>query len=361
MKVFSIFVLLIAHLTMIGQNKVTINGVFTNTPPASKITLENYVNPKAFKQTANISDKKFSFSFNAAQEEIYKLSFSKQNYIALVINTGENIELTLNPDKLGDNPIIKGSPGSEFVYTVQSKIFEYNKALEEIKGRYYSTEESKRSQVEAEYNTKEAQKNEYIAAKVKEKKESLAALFFIEMLSMDKYISVYEEVDATLNKKFPEHLVVISLHNKISSNKYTAIGAKAPDFTQSTPEDKELNLYSIKNAKIIIVDFWASWCKPCRAENPKMVSLYADYHKKGLEIFGVSLDKTKGSWVKAIKSDNLTWAHVSDLKGWKNSAANLYGVRSIPSMFVIDGTNFKILAKNLRGQELRNFISSKLD
>lgn len=112
--------------------------------------------------------------------------------------------------------------------------------------------------------------------------------------------------------------------------------------------------------KIIIIDFWASWCRPCRAENPNMTSLYADFHDKGLEILGVSLDKEKASWVKAIADDKLVWHHVSDLKFWNCIAAKDYGVGSIPSMFVLNSEH-KIIAKNLRGEQLRAFVASKLN
>ncbi len=130
----------------------------------------------------------------------------------------------------------------------------------------------------------------------------------------------------------------------------STVGMKATNFVQTTPEGEEISLYSIK-AKVKIIDFWASWCGPCRAENPHMRALYAKYHSSGLEIIGVSLDSKKDAWVAAIEKDQLDWIHVSDLLGWENSVAKLCGIRAIPSTLVLDEDN-TIIGVNLRGSEL---------
>lgn len=137
----------------------------------------------------------------------------------------------------------------------------------------------------------------------------------------------------------------------------TSIGDEAPDIIMANLDGKEMKLSSLRG-KMVLIDFWASWCGPCRRENPNVVGAYDKYQKakfktaKGFEIFSVSLDQNKDAWKAAIGKDGLVWKyHVSDLKGWQNGAAAVYGVTSIPMSFLID-ENGIIVAKNLRGLEL---------
>ena len=130
----------------------------------------------------------------------------------------------------------------------------------------------------------------------------------------------------------------------------TAIGEVAPAFEGPTPTGDLVSLVSLKG-KVTIIDFWASWCRPCRIENPNLVRLYKRMHDKGLEIVGVSLDKNQSSWARAIEDDGLSWNHISNLKYWQDPIALLYGVRSIPAAFVLNKDGV-IVAKNLRGAQL---------
>ena len=145
---------------------------------------------------------------------------------------------------------------------------------------------------------------------------------------------------------------------QIAKLESTAIGQIAPNFTITTPEGESISLYDIKG-KVKLIDFWASWCGPCRGENPHVVEIYKEYHPKGLEIFGVSLDNNKEAWVKAIADDGLVWKHGSDLKGWQSAPAQLYSVSGIPHTVLLDENN-KIIAKNLRGDELKQRIAELL-
>ena len=138
----------------------------------------------------------------------------------------------------------------------------------------------------------------------------------------------------------------------------TAVGNAAPEFAQNNVSDKSISLTSFKG-KYVLVDFWASWCGPCRAENPNVVKAYQKYHPKGFDILGVSLDEKKDKWEEAIKKDNLNWAQVSDLQGWKNSVAVLYGVQGIPMNFLLDKDG-KIIAKGLRGDDLEKKLDEVL-
>jgi len=131
-------------------------------------------------------------------------------------------------------------------------------------------------------------------------------------------------------------------------------GAVAPDFVQKTPEGEDLKLSDLRG-KIVLVDFWASWCGPCRRENPHVKKLYEKYSHRGFEVLGVSLDRTEASWKRAIEKDGLEWYHVSDLKGWKNEVAKMYSVSSIPHTILLDKEG-RIIARKLRSAQLEEVL-----
>jgi len=137
------------------------------------------------------------------------------------------------------------------------------------------------------------------------------------------------------------------------------VGAAAPDFSQNNPDGNPMKLSDLKG-KVVLVDFWASWCGPCRGENPNVVRMYNKYKNKGFEILGVSLDNSKDRWLGAIQQDGLTWYHVSDLRGWANEVAQMYGVTSIPHTVLVDQEG-KIIARNLRGSTLEAKLKELFD
>jgi peroxiredoxin len=172
-----------------------------------------------------------------------------------------------------------------------------------------------------------------------------------------------DEIDSLLNGldntllALPE---IKRLKEKVAAMKTVAVGHMAPDFKMNDVNGSPVTLSSKIGSKLLLLDFWAAWCNPCRQENPNLVKIYNEYHKKGFDVFGVSLDNSKEAWVKAIADDKLAWTQVSDLKRGDNAAAKLYSVNSIPSNFLLDETG-KIIARNLRGEELYNKVSEVLN
>lgn len=146
----------------------------------------------------------------------------------------------------------------------------------------------------------------------------------------------------------------------IESARFTSIGAIAPDFTEDDPDGHPVKLSDFRG-KYVLLDFWASWCGPCRAENPNVVKAYGQYHAKGFEVLSVSLDGPgkKAAWLSAVQKDSLSWTQVSDLQFWNNAAAKLYSIKSIPQNFLIDPTG-KIVGRNLRGDDLQKRLSELL-
>lgn len=185
-------------------------------------------------------------------------------------------------------------------------------------------------------------------------KSNYAAAFLLESLPSDTYFSIHDMVMSELIKIYPDNFLIKAKYNEIAASKKLAIGTMAPEIEMPDTNGNNIKLSSFRG-KYVVIDFWASWCGPCRKESPNMVKLYETYRDKGLEIFGVSLDQNKENWKGAIIADNLSWTHVSDLKRWQCEAARDYGVQSIPSIVVIDREG-RIVAKDLRGAALENKI-----
>jgi peroxiredoxin len=196
-----------------------------------------------------------------------------------------------------------------------------------------------------------------VNAYVRKNRNSIASA----MVILDRYINYPYFGNARalmplLSKEVQQSSFGKQIYAALALDEKTAKGKQAPVFAMEDVDGKKVNLTDFKG-KYVLVDFWASWCGPCRKENPNVVAAYKKYHDKGFEILGVSLDSSKEAWLKAIQTDGLIWHHVSDLKGWKNEAAALYGVKSVPASFLI-GPDGKVIGKDLRGSELHQKLES---
>ena len=211
-------------------------------------------------------------------------------------------------------------------------------------------------QYQTMYNQESDKNSQILQNLIKQNKDDIAVLMFLDNFPREKHAALHNEVVKALYAKYPNHQLVKERYAiETSPATATSVGAIAPDLAFPDPDGNIRKLSDLRG-KVVLLDFWASWCRPCRGENPHVVAMYQKYHDKGFEVFSVSLDRDKESWKRAIAADGLVWPnHVSDLKYWSSEAARTYGVSSIPSTFLLD-QNGRIIAKNLRGEALTNAL-----
>jgi len=276
-----------------------------------------------------------------------------------------NLKATLYKDSLTSS-FVTGSQQNDSYKLFNEKIVYFNKQkgknIEAYKtarkeqDNMLATDLKKQSSAIAE--TEKSYKLQFIS----ENSNSLFAVLLLTEMVSRKEVAAAEatEIANNFSPKVTANESVASLNTMIANMKKADVGSEAPNFTAPTPEGEMLSLNEVLG-KYTIIDFWASWCKPCRRENPNVVRVYNEYHDKGLNIISVSLDKAgqESRWMKAIQDDQMDWHHVSNLKGWSDPIAKTYNVRSIPATFLLD-ENGNIIAKNLRGNALDAKIASLL-
>lgn len=320
-----------------------------------KVYLQKIVNgqPKNI-DSVDVTNGSFSFKGKITTPDVRLLRLNEQEYFAQFFLDNSSITIKAKKDSLR-NTKISGSPTQDIFQIYINEMEKLNKDIMTLQGKFQNAM--------ATGNTNEAEKakidyqamvdNNKIFTKnfVKEHANSVVSPY-ITLLQLVEQVDVaeLESIAANFAPEISNSEYVIKLKEIIEARKKTAIGAIAPDFTMNDPEGKPIQLSSLRG-KVVLIDFWASWCGPCRQENPNVVKLYQQYNPKGLEILGVSLDKSKEDWLKAIKDDKLSWKHVSDLKYWENATARLYSVNSIPQTYLLDKDG-KIIAKGLKGEQL---------
>jgi thiol-disulfide isomerase/thioredoxin len=269
--------------------------------------------------------------------------------------------------KLGGDVKVDGSIHTQLLYQVMNMLQSYDIQGKALNQKYNEAQSSpKRDSLAAliinQMTQLDTEKKQNFMSLAEKNPSSLAWIFPLYLqksIDMSEDFAFLDKIEAAMYKANPDNQFMKTFHQQTDVERKTAIGFPAPDIALSDADGNIRKLSSLKG-KVVLVDFWASWCGPCRKENPNVVAIYNKYHDKGFEIYSVSLDKDRDSWLKAIAKDNLLWPnHVSDLKYWKSEGAAIYGVSSIPYTVLIDRKG-KIVAKRLRGEDLEKKIAELL-
>lgn len=296
----------------------------------------------------------FSFDGSIDEKSFYRLNFNNQGFVFFVSSPQEKVKVSLDANNYRDYSI-SGSKDAEILKAFNDDMlvfFNYQDSLNKAFGPYqnHPKKDSIMEAFRAKYQASEVKKQDFITRFLDNNSSSYAAMAIVEQLDKDAFTDYYTKVRDDLKDNYAENPTFIVFSDRVDGFSRLAIGQPIPEIVLPTPAGGEMALSSLKG-QYVLVDFWASWCKPCRMENPNIVAEYEKYKSKGFTVFGVSLDREKEAWTNAIAADNLDWAHVSDLRFWNSSVVPQFGIEGIPFSILIDKEG-KIIAKNLRGPAL---------
>lgn len=312
--------------------------------------------------SAGTKDGNFTFRGYVEYPEAWYISDEEgKNYASLFVEPGE-IVFNTDMEDFNANSLVSGSSSQEEYNAFREKSGKYDEQLEEAWENYKAANESGDEETagkwDAEYERIDGELKQFILNYARENNSSVVSAYIVLRNAYRYDENELEPVVEAFSPSISGSAYVEKLKERVETLKRVAVGQPAVDFTMDDAEGNPVTLSSLYGG-YLLVDFWASWCGPCRRENPNIVEIYNEYHNRGFDVLGVSFDRSKDKWLQAIADDRLTWHHVSDLAYWNNAAGKLYAINSIPSNVLLNPEGV-IIAKNLTGEDLRKKIEEYL-
>jgi peroxiredoxin len=367
LKQLSLFVLIaIAFTACKPKDSYTIDGTFQNPGSEKKVFLYGMQNSNMVAiDSTNLSEKgEFKFIRKTPSVDFFRVSIGNHEFM-LIAKNGDEIKLEAD---LADKSMaykISGANEAEKLSELNGIRSNFAKQVEKLQADFdakVSTQPQNRAKIleetKPQYESYINQLNTQILKFAKDNKGTLASFYAMNTLSPQEFESELVKFSDEIKEEIKGNATVDTFVKQMALLKTVQIGQPAPSFTINTADEKPVSLADYKG-KYVLLDFWASWCQPCRQENPNVVKVYNKYKDRNFDILGISLDTDKAAWLGAVKADGLQWTHVSELKDFNGETVRKYQVQAIPTSYIIDPSG-KIVAKNLRGDELEAFLAKTL-
>jgi peroxiredoxin len=303
--------------------------------------------------SVQIKEGKFAFAGKVDMPEVYYLKMKDMDGALPFFIENATITIKAFADSI-DKSVVSGSKSQDMYIAYQKDEMVFNNKMEELYGKYMQAKEAHDTTsvkgIEAAYDSVQKAQSVFTKEYILKNGKSVVAPYLAISNAYAYRLEELKAINKAMDPAIANSVYVKNLAERETILEKVQVGQTAPEFTMNDTLGKPVSLSSLKGS-MVLVDFWASWCGPCRAENPNVVAAFKKYGSKGFTVLGVSLDTDKSKWMDAIAKDGLNWAQVSDLAGWANAAAKQYGVMSIPANFLLDKEG-KIIGSDLRGEKL---------
>jgi len=326
-------------------------------------------------------DGAFEYIIQIKHAGFYRLRTSQNNFVTLAVEPGEKIQLNADANQLKETYTVSGSHGSQILWQLNRKILEGIAKADSLRTIYHeyrfnSQFHNVKQDLQNHYNKIIEQQEKFAISVIEENPRSLASILALYqyfedniLLNDTAHFEYFEKLSKSLCSNYPSNKHVINLKKRVSDIKRQNAerlkneqnlepGNIAPDITLPDPDGNSLSLSSLEG-NVVLIDFWAAWCPPCREANHILKDLYAQHKDKGFEIYAVSLDRTREQWLRAIDKDSITWKQVSDLRFMNSPVVNLYMVTEVPHYILLDRER-RIISRNFRIHELESLLKENL-
>lgn len=334
----------------------TVSGVISNAVGKSLILQEVKSQSMVGLDTLLLDeDGEYEFEFAPPVTGFYRLTVDDRNAFFLIVSAGDDIVASGDGTNLFKTYTVSGSKESQRLKELNGILAQRDSINMVLQQAQATQNQALFQEALATYDGILYEVDRDVKNFINREPATLSSLAALQNLNFDADFAYFDQVIKALDGKANGNEIYDMMKSQIEQMRKLAVGSKAPEIDLPQPNGEHLKLSDLRG-KYVLIDFWASWCGPCRRENPNVKRVYEKYHGKGFDILGVSLDKSQQAWLTAIEQDGLQWHHVSDLKYWQSAVVPEYQIQGIPLTFLVDkeGT---IIAKNLRGPALENKLA----